>query len=206
MTLRVLDLFSGLGGASEAFVKAGDEVLRIENNVLLKDVPHTHLMDVVDLHAFLAEYHVARRRYDLVWASPPCYEFSNAYGGPKARAYRAGEEHNPSTALIEAAKDIIDLLEPRWWVIENVRGACPWINPILGEPTQVLGSFVMWGHFPHLIMPEGWVHRKGDEPPGSRHSPIRSNIRAKVPLEVSEALRSGIRGQRKITDSHTGDP
>jgi hypothetical protein len=198
MTLRVLDLFSGLGGASEAFVKAGDEVLRIENNPLLEATPHTHLMDVVDLHAFLAEYHVGRTDYDLVWASPPCHEFSNAYGAPKAIAYREGREHNPSMALIEAARDIIELLNPRWWVIENVRGACPWINPLLGQPRQVLGPIVLWGHFPHLIMPEGWRHRKGDEPNGSRHSPIRSNIRAKIPLEVSEALRKAITTQQKI--------
>lgn len=196
MTLRVLDLFSGLGGASEAFVRSGDEVLRIENNVLLKDVPHTHLMDVVDLHAFLAEYAVGRTDYSLVWASPPCLEFSNAYNAPKAIAHREGREHNPSTALVEAALDIIELLNPEWWVIENVRGACPWLNPILGEPRQVIGSLVLWGRFPHLIMPEDYAHRKQDV--DQRHSPIRANIRAKVPLPVSEALRRAITSQRKI--------
>lgn len=196
MTLRVLDLFSGLGGASEAFVRAGDEVLRIENNVLLKDVPHTHLMDVVDLHAFLAEYHVGRTDYDLVWASPPCLEFSNAYSAPKARARREGRKHNPSLALVEAARDIVELLNPRWWVIENVRGACPWLNPVLGEPRQVIGPLVLWGHFPHLIMPEDFQHRKADV--DKRHSPLRANIRAKIPLEVSEALRRAITTQQKI--------
>jgi hypothetical protein len=196
LTLRVLDLFSGLGGASEAFVRAGDEVLRIENNILLKDVPHTHLMDVVDLHAFLAEYAVGREDYDLVWASPPCLEFSNAYSAPKAVARREGREHNPDMGLVTAARDIIELLNPRWWVIENVRGACPWFNEILGPPTQVIGPLVLWGHFPHLIMPEGFVHRKADV--DKRHSPIRANIRAKIPVEVSEALRRAITTQQKI--------
>ena len=196
MKLKVIDLFRGLGGASQAFVDAGDEVLRIENNVLLKDVPHTHHMDVTALHAFLVEYAVGRDDYDLVWASPPCYEFSNAYGGPKARAHRAGEEHNPSTALIEISKDIIDLLEPRWWVIENVRGACPWVNPILGEPTQVVDSLVLWGHFPSLYLPDGWKHRKAEQ--DRRWSPIRANHRAKIPLEVSQALRQAITSQQKI--------
>jgi hypothetical protein len=196
MTLRVLDLFSGLGGASQAFVDAGDEVLRIENNILLKDVPNTHMMDVVDLHAFLAEYHVARRPYDLVWASPPCLEFSNAYNAPKPRALRAGEDFEPSTDLVKAAMDIIELLEPRWWVIENVRGACPHLNPILGEPRQVIGAFVLWGHYPNLILPRDFKHNKRDQ--DKRHSPLRANHRAKIPLEVSQAMRRAILTQRKI--------
>jgi site-specific DNA-cytosine methylase len=196
LTLRVLDLFSGFGGASQAFVDAGDEVLRIENNILLKDVPHTHLMDVVDLHAFLAEYHVARRDYDLIWASPPCYEFSNAYAAPKPTAAREGRDFEPSTALVEAALDIIELLEPRWWVIENVRGACPHLNPILGKPRQVIDAFVMWGHFPQLILPEGFKHSKAKA--DKRHSPLRANHRAKVPLEISQAMRRAVVTQQKI--------
>ena len=198
LTLRVLDLFSGLGGASEAFVRAGDEVLRIENNVLLKDVPHTHLMDVVDLHAFLAEYHVGRTDYDLVWASPPCLEFSNACNAPKAKAQRAGQPYEPSMALVTAALEIIDLLNPRWWVIENVRGAWPYFAQVadLGKPTQSIGSFHLWGHFPHLIMPEDFDARKSEV--DKRHSPLRANIRAKIPLEISEALRRAITSQAKI--------
>ena len=35
VTMKVLDLFSGLGGFSEAFLRSGDEVKRIENNPLL---------------------------------------------------------------------------------------------------------------------------------------------------------------------------
>ena len=37
--MRVLDLFSGMGGFSEAFLLAGDEVVRVENNPLLSEVP-----------------------------------------------------------------------------------------------------------------------------------------------------------------------
>jgi len=39
--MKVLDLCSGLGGFSEAFLTAGHDVLRIENNPLLADVPNT---------------------------------------------------------------------------------------------------------------------------------------------------------------------
>ena len=47
--MKVLDLCSGLGGFSEAFVNDLDwEVMRIENNPLLSEVPHTEIIDIFD--------------------------------------------------------------------------------------------------------------------------------------------------------------
>ena len=42
--MKMLDLFSGLGGASEAMLANGWEVLRIENNPELALVPNTKIM------------------------------------------------------------------------------------------------------------------------------------------------------------------
>ena len=53
--MRVLDLFSGFGGWSEAFKTAGHEILRIENNPLLKDVPRTHLICVKEFRDTLLD-------------------------------------------------------------------------------------------------------------------------------------------------------
>jgi site-specific DNA-cytosine methylase len=54
--MRVLDLFSGLGGFSEAFVQAGDEVVRVENNPLLSEVPHTSMQNVLEVRDRLREF------------------------------------------------------------------------------------------------------------------------------------------------------
>ena len=73
-TIRVLDLFSGLGGFSEAFVLAGDEVARVENNPLLSEVPHTTMQDVLEMRDRLAQYQaegVPIREYDVLLAGPP---------------------------------------------------------------------------------------------------------------------------------------
>lgn len=35
-----------------------------------------------------------------------------------------------------------------WWVLENVRGATKYINPVLGKPRQSHGPFFLWGVFP----------------------------------------------------------
>jgi site-specific DNA-cytosine methylase len=74
--MKVLDLFSGLGGASEAFLTAGHDVVRIENNPLLSEVPNTQSMCVFELRDFLEANHETqncdKEQIDLIWASPPC--------------------------------------------------------------------------------------------------------------------------------------
>ena len=54
--MKILDIFSGFGGASEAF--AQDEawgILRIENNPLLSNVEHTRSMDIFEFRDWLLE-------------------------------------------------------------------------------------------------------------------------------------------------------
>ena len=125
--MRVLDLFSGLGGFSEAFVQAGDEVLRVENNPLLEEVPHTTLQNVIEMRDRLRQFELEGqpiREYDVLLASPPCYDFSLAYSAPQAIASREGEydDYEPDTTLVEAVMDIIRITKPRYWAIEIVTG------------------------------------------------------------------------------------
>ena len=99
--MRVLDLFSGLGGFSEAFVLAGDEVKRIENNPLLNQVPDTEEMCVLELRDIL-QSQVNQGNFiwpiDVLLASPPCLEFSFGFNAPQSVAARDGryDEYDPS--------------------------------------------------------------------------------------------------------------
>ena len=70
--MKVLDLFSGLGGFSEAFLRAGDEVVRVENNPLLSEVPNTTLQDVKEMRDRLVRFKEEGqpiRKIDVVLAS-----------------------------------------------------------------------------------------------------------------------------------------
>lgn len=67
--LVVLDVFSGLGGWSQAFLDRGHCVYRLENNPDFADVPATHIADVMD-------FRPVRGSFDVVLASPPCQSFS----------------------------------------------------------------------------------------------------------------------------------
>lgn len=195
---KMLDLFSGLGGASEAFLNNGWEVLRIENNPLLKMVPNTKLMSVEGFKEWYEENcHHAGDRIKLVWASPPCTDFSTGYSSPRSIAERNGEDYYPHDAieLVEKTKELIDLINPQYYIIENVRGAIKYLKPILGEPTMIIDSIVLWGRFPTWAMPPNYQHIKSDV---WSSDPLRANIRAKIPYEISDACRQSIESQRTL--------
>jgi len=203
--MKVLDLFSGLGGASQAFVNRGHEVLRIENSPLLSEVPHTQIMCVFELRDFLEENNFARSHthfsnVDLIWASPPCDEFSLAFSAPHAIHSRENpnEPYEPDMSYLEATLDIIRILKPRFWVIENVRGASKFFSEMIGsQPRQILGNAqFLWGNYP-LICPPSYLTKSQID---KRHSPLRANIRAKIPIEISEALLASIESQKCILD------
>ena len=55
----------------------------------------------------------------------------------------------PDMSLVIACKRIIDECRPTYWIIENVRGAVPFFDPLLGYP-RVWNPYYLWGHFPPL--------------------------------------------------------
>jgi hypothetical protein len=199
----IIDLCSGLGGASEAFIQAGDEVLRIENNILLMTVPGTEMMTVQDFLGFLIQAkddgHVFPN-IDLIWASPPCLAFSNAYDAPQSKARRDREDYSPDLSILKTCMQIIDILQPRYYIIENVAGAVKWFDGILGPFTQKIGPFFLWGNYPLIQMPVGWSHSKFDGAAGRAWSsnPMRPNLRGLIPFEVSSCVRGAIVNQRSI--------
>lgn len=184
----VLDLFSGLGGATASFHEAGDEVLRIDNNPLLADVPRTLCSDVSSVESQDAIQNLGN--IDLVWASPPCVGFSTGYAAPSPTARREGRTPFPDLGLLRQAVRVIEDTTPEWWVIENVVGAIRYFKPYLGNPSQIIGPFVLWGRFPHLTVDLAG-HSKAKSDTWST-DPLRANKKALVPYPISEALRNGM--------------
>mgnify|MGYP003645343044 CR=1 FL=1 len=201
--MKVLDLCSGLGGFSEAFVAAGHEVLRIENNPLLADVPHTDIIDIFDVRDLLED--VAEENpdpffhdIDIVLFSPPCYEFSLAYDAPRVKHQREfpNVPWEPSMDILECGMEIIKMLNPKWHIVENVRGAIKYFKEDLGSPRQINDAYVFWGNFPSFV-PKAFPSKADKD---SRHSPLRANIRGKIPIEISKELLFAIKSQKSILD------
>ncbi|GAH26782.1 unnamed protein product, partial [marine sediment metagenome] len=142
--MKVLDLCSGLGGFSQAFVDAGHEVMRIENNPLLVNVDKTEIICIFELRDLLEdnlenEYVPFEKDIDVILFSPPCYEFSLAFNAPRAIHSREnpGIPYQPSMDIFQCGLDIIRMLQPKCWILENVRGASPYFSEILGNPRQI---------------------------------------------------------------------
>jgi len=199
MRKMMLDLYAGFGGQSEAFVHDEKwDVLRIDNNPLLSEVPRMAIMDIEAYEPFKGR---EAPFIEYIHASPPCHAFSLGFHAPKAVASRSGDSYEPCTKLVEKAKQIIDLLQPRFWSIENVRGSIKHLRPILGEPTLIVGPYVYWGRFPPVLITAADVPNKSTK--DKRHSPLRSNYRALIPIELSRAFKHAIETQTRLNDQKT---
>lgn len=197
--MKIIDLFSGLGGASEAFLQAGWEVLRIDNNELLKEVPNTMMADLTTTNwAINAHWY----QPDLIWASPPCLEFSRGYNAPAPTAEREGQDFEPDMEPLRSAVRWIKLLKPKYWVIENVAGASRIFSKELGvnAPRQIIGPYFLWGCFPHISMPRSWNRKEGKTQDWNIGDPLRANKRALVDFEVSRQLLRSCLEQTQLTE------
>jgi hypothetical protein len=202
MRKHFLDLFSGLGGASEAFVQdlGNWTVLRIDNNPLLGGVPFTVIDDIDNVKQNLTGpvFEIAEK-IDVIWASPPCRDFSNAYSSPKSIHVREHglDSYRPDMSLLTTALDIIDYVKPKYWIIENVVGSIRYFRDHLGEPRQIIGPYVLWGNFPLLDIDSSQLESKSKKDVHSSN-PLRSNYKAKVDFEISRSLKKAVEEQKSL--------
>jgi hypothetical protein len=113
--IRVLDLFSGLGGFSEPFRERGHEVVTLDIDArfepdIVADVRTIRYPSLPPLD----------RPFDVVLASPPCEAFSlaaswNGWPPPPEKTERG-------LSLVASALLLIADIAPLWWVMENPHG------------------------------------------------------------------------------------
>ena len=113
--MKVVDLFAGCGGLSLGFQNAGFEIVSAyefwdtaascyESN-FDHPVYRDDLSDVREAVNRICSYNP-----DIIIGGPPCQDFSHA--GKRIEDKRA--------ALTEAFAEIVTIIEPRWFVMENV--------------------------------------------------------------------------------------
>ena len=99
--------------------------------------------------------------------------------------------------LLISAIELIEEIKPKYWVIENVRGAIRYFEEFLGEPRQIIGPYVLWGNFPMIDLDSSLIIPKKYKDVHSSN-PLRSNIRAKVDLLLSKRLKEAVENQKSI--------
>lgn len=178
MKLTVVDLFCGLGGFSQAFRDRGHRVIGVDI------VPPADVLADVKALPFNGKL-----KPDVVLGSPPCLEFTRTvFPWLKDKA-------NPEAgmSLVRAMTAAVESLEPKWWVMENVRGSIPFIGSEYGRPIMSYHGRFLWGQFPLALMaqrketPKKWTKQS--------LSSTRYRERAKIPYEISlrlcEAMERG---------------
>jgi hypothetical protein len=176
-----LDLFAGTGSATAAMRDRGWQVVRVDINPAFSP----------DICADVREFCWNGDRPDLIWASPPCDEFAREYLPWKRRG------NPPDLSLVLATLRIIRECKPRFWVIENVRGAVRWLNPLLGPPRRIIFPFFLWGFFPDL----GEIDQR-DWPRKYKLSGADKVRRAMIPYQLSLAL--ALACERQMTFQEDG--
>ena len=222
--MRVLDLFVGLGGFSQAFKDQGHDVRTLDH---LESFRPTYRVDICDWDPV--------GEYDVILASPPCTQFSvmqiaRHWDGIVPRT----EEAQRAVEIVEHTVRVIETLKPQFFVFENPIGKLRKLHPLqryerrsvtycqYGEdrmkPTD------LWGGFPpslklrtpcrngdscHKSSPRGshdaGVQSRTDD--GFKHMPRMSRdrstkdyqtynaaVRAMVPYELSEELCVAMEG------------
>lgn len=203
--MRVIDLFSGLGGWSAAFRDRGHDVFTVDIEERFKP----------DLVADM--YNV--RPCDLpenptvILASPPCNRFSVMTIGKSWEAI--GAERHPrneatvmGVGLVAKTLQLIRAIDPPYWVLENPLGMlrkiagpprittyfCAWDPGGVKKPTD------LWGVIPSMEWPKpkSWEKAPRGTKQGTqkhtwgKYGTYDSAERAKIPYGLSEALCKAI--------------
>jgi len=166
----ILDLFSGTGSATVRFAMAGHQVLRVEKNTRFS----ADARDVTGYHPPAGVWGV--------WASPPCTEFARE----SMPWCKTGQE--PSLDLLRETVRIIQEARPAWWIVENVKGAIRYFDPILnplGAKRVGCGAHHLWV-WPEPVWAQispGWKQigpRKERMPKGPERSALPRQLQDRV--------------------------
>lgn len=137
--LKVVDLFCGAGGFSEGFRQAGfDIVLAIDFD---EDALQTHMINHPETDHLLAEIGhpdykddiveiIKSYNPDVIIGSPPCQNFSIA---------NTKKDESIGMELMNEFLRIVEKINPKYWVGENVRGVKKYLDRKL-VPGKLLNS------------------------------------------------------------------
>jgi len=194
--MKVVDLFSGLGGASQAFIDRGHEINRFDNDPKFSEVPNTMITDVQDMIG------IGLAGVDIVLVGFPCQCFSilcNHITWPKGNPR---EETKVMIHFVRDVKDWLEQSEARYYIIENPMGmmrksevlgrpdACVTWAAYHNDPDKPKKPTDLWGRLPPFdrLQPFKWEKASRGSNKGIQKTGLSVEERSLWPYEFSLAV------------------
>ena len=143
--MKILELFSGTQSISKKFREAGHETFCIEYNELFTKEPYNLNQLTEDILNVTSQYIIDNFGYpDVIWASPDCTSFSVAAIYKHRRQDENGllipisDKAILGDKLLNKTIELINELNPKYYFIENPRGAMRKSVPLQGYPRYTL--------------------------------------------------------------------
>lgn len=199
--MKVLDLFCGLGGFSQAF--EDDLHWRVTTLDIQERFDPDIEADILDV-----SWDDFDQDYDLILASPPCKGFSIADGNNvwKKDTRPPSPKSKQGIMMVYHTMGLCKALDPDWWFMENPRGM---MRKVIGAPQATItlcqyGEKWMkptdlWGRHP-----PSFRYRKCSEGSNCHESVSVGDVgsglqatrnpaeRAKMPYGLSEAIKEAV--------------
>ena len=139
--MNVIDLFSGVGGLSAGFEKAGYDIVLA--NEFDKDIAKSYQMNHKntimindDIKNIIPEVKKYKGKIDVIIGGPPCQGFSMA--GARIRKNTFLED--PRNFLFRNYFSVVQTVEPKYFVMENVPGMLSMENGKIIEEIEKIFS------------------------------------------------------------------
>lgn len=177
--MNVIDLYCGLGGWAKGFLEKRHSVTGYDIIDFSEQYPGKFVK--ADLLTF-SDFPSA----DIIVASPPCTDFSKSSFPPTWKSVQRFPPDIPKALqLFSRVYEIVDMVKPKYFIIENVRGA----EKYVGKARTHIGSRYFWGNFPLFSVGNADdIYGKWKMPPSKERAALRSVI----PLSISRAFAESI--------------
>ena len=157
--IKVLELFSGTGSVGKCCNQLGWESVSVD-----MILPADHQVDIMDF-----DYKQYPKDYfDIVWASPPCTNYSKLQDGWLGRM-RKGEiytkeiqekEMNEDDKLVLKTFEIIDYFNPEYWFVENPASSKMKDRIFMKDKPFYLVDYCMYSDWGYRKRTRIWTNKK----------------------------------------------